>query len=291
MLKLSIQQSNWNPHFFEQGGLFDLFCPWADWILRHREAFPALEDLNDLLARQPVERIVSGGGFALKFVRQQRLGRAERRQLGWLADYQMRIFLSGEVPSRPNNWHDFFNAWSWIHFPKSKAALNLRHFICADEIYGFPWRRSAGNRSKEQDFLTLFDEGGLVVVCEDDDLWNLIVDRKWKQLFVDSRHLLGDKVGFLPFGHALFECGLARNPRIHASSVRIKANPKDLRAKKSLPSKEALAWIDEQLALLLSHRATHSASEHLAALPIWGIPGWDNRSEDPAFISDTSYFR
>ena len=291
MLSSSYKQSNWNHRFFEQGGLFDLFVPWAEWFLQHHGAFPSLDELNALLLSCSRNPIASGGGFPLKLVRQQRIGRGTRRELGWRADYQMRIFLSGEVPSRADNWHDFFNAWSWIFFPRSKAALNLRHFICADELYGFPWRRQAGNRNAEQDFLTLFDEGGLVVVCEDDELWRLIQERRWEQLFLKNRARLKEDVVFLPFGHALFDCALAGNPKIHASAIRVKANPSSMKKSKGTLYSEALASVDEKLSWELVSRAVYVHSDALSAIPIWGIPGWSRNAEEESFFQDTSYFR
>jgi hypothetical protein len=42
-------------------------------------------------------------------------------------DYEMRIWARGEVVTRPDNWHDFFNALVWCTFPLAKAALNARH--------------------------------------------------------------------------------------------------------------------------------------------------------------------
>lgn len=291
MLNSSYNQSSWNPRFFEQGGLFDLFQPWSEWFMHHREAFPSLDALNALIVDRPSECVVSGGGFPVKFVKQQRVGRGQRRELSWQADYQMRIFLSGEVPSRPNNWHDFFNAWTWILFPRSKAALNVRHFICADESYAFPWKRSPGNRNTEQDFLTLFDEGGLIVVCESDEIWQLLLERRWPELFVENHDRLRDEVLFLPLGHALFDCAIAGNPKIHASSLRVRLDPRELKNRKGPLSSGALALIDEELALLLMRRQSHSHPDSLAAVPIWGIPGWHPNAGDSAFTSDRSYFR
>lgn len=291
MLNSSLKQSNWNHLFFEQGGLFELFQPWASWIVQHCGAFPSLDDLSALLLSFSGDPILSGGGFPLKLVRQQRIGRGVRRELGWRADYQMRIFFSGEVPSRPDNWHDFFNAWSWIFFPRSKAALNVRHFVCADETFGFPWRRNVGNRNAEQDFLTLFDEGGLVVVCSDDELWNLIKERRWSELFLEQRHRLKNEVVFLPLGHALFDCAVAGNPKIHASAIRVSIDPRVLSKSKGLLSQEALALVDESLALELTQRHKYAHSSSLAALPVWGIPNWSSDSQTTAFYSDRTYFR
>lgn len=291
MLESTPSQSNWNPFFFEQGGLFHLFKPWSEWILRYRDAFPQLEDLNGILSVGRVAPVISGGGFSVKCVKQQRIARSQRDQLGWRADYQLRIFLSGEVPTRPNNWHDFFNAWTWLHLPKTKAAINFRHFQCAEETLSFPWRRVGGNRNREQDFLTLFDEGGMLVVTEDDDIWGLIQKRKWKALFCEGAARLANDAFFIPVGHALYECALENHPRLHASAVRIKMNASLLRGINGAVDLSALALADELGALALHQRRELKSTDDLHALPIWGIPGWHPRAHDPAFISDSSYFR
>lgn len=291
MLESFNHQSNWNPVFFEQGGLFELFKPWSDWFLRHFDAFPGLDEINTLMNEGRVAPVLSGGGFPVKCVKQQRIGRAQRDQLGWKAEYQLRIFLSGEVPTRANNWHDFFNAWSWIHLPKTKAAINARHFACAEETYPFPWRRTGGNRNREQDFLTLFDEGGMIVVTENDTLWDMIQNRKWVELFHDMRDELKRDAYFLPVGHALYECALENHPRLHASAVRIKMCANDFISPAGSLSLEALSRADELAALLLSNRSSLQSPEDLHALPIWGLPDWHPRSGDKDFVSDPSYFR
>lgn len=291
MLGTSPYQSIWNPCFFEQGGLFELFRPWADWIMRHSEAFPSLEALNTVLASAPVAEVLSGGGFPVRCVRQQRIGRSQRGELGWRGDYQLRIFFSGEVPTRPDHWHDFFNAWTWVHFPKVKAALNVRHFQCNEESQPFPWKRLSGNRNREQDFLTLFDEGGLIVVTEDDSLWETLCARNWHELFVERRSALGQEVAFYPVGHALYECALQGHPRIHASAIRVKMKPAPFVLGAGAFNLPELARVDEHAALVVSQRTMLCGPDDLHALPIWGLPGWHARAADPEFLADVSYFR
>jgi hypothetical protein len=284
-------QSNWNPCFFEQGGLFDVFKPWRDWFLRHDKAFPELDSLSDAAGHCAVAPVISGGGFPVKFVRQQRILRSAKEELGWRGHYQLRIFLTGEVPSRPSNWHDFFNAWTWIFLPKLKAAINARHFHCLDESLEFPWKPSAGNRNREQDMLTLFDEGGLLVVTEDDGLWNLIVQRDWRCLFLENGEKVAERVRFVPVGHALFECALKGHPKLHASCVRVRADASRFNFGDTESSRAALAEIDEYAALEMNRRAHLRSPDDLHALPIWGIRGWHPRSDDAEFISDKTHFR
>jgi hypothetical protein len=61
MMTTSVEQSNWNPLFFEQGGLFDVFRLWRDWLLLHRTAFPDLKALSGLAADDSV------GSFGRRF--------------------------------------------------------------------------------------------------------------------------------------------------------------------------------------------------------------------------------
>lgn len=77
--------------------------------------------------------------------------------------YEPRIFLKGEVNTRKNSWHDFFNAAIWYTFPKTKAVLNMRQFIAFDERAQFPWKNPLQTRTREQDLLTMFDEGGCIL--------------------------------------------------------------------------------------------------------------------------------
>lgn len=291
MFGTSTEQSIWNPGFFEQGGLFDVFKPWSEWFLHHRTAFPSLDSLSEAALQESVAPVLSGGGFPVRFVRQQRILRHQRPDLGWRANYQLRIFFAGEVPSRPANWHDFFNAWTWLFLPKLKAAINTRHFHCIDETIPFPWKMAGGNRNREQDLLTVFDEGGLLVVTEDEELWQCITERRWQDLFLKNAEQLQRRVRFVPVGHALFECALKNHPRLHASCIRVRANPEKLSFVDGRAWRKSLAAIDEQAAQILVGRTQLRSPDDLFALPIWGIPGWHPRAGDPGFIADPSYFR
>lgn len=292
MLGASINQSIWNSRFFEQGGLFDVFKPWAEWFLLQSAAFPSLDSLTRASHECAVAPPLSGGGFPIRFVRQQRVMRQQRLDLGWRANYQLRIFFSGEVPSRTENWHDFFNAWTWIFLPRVKSAINKRHFYCLDETIEFPWRLQGGNRNREQDMLTLFDEGGLLVVTDDDELWQLVVERRWMSLFVEQSERVYAKMMFIPVGHALFECALNGHPHLHASCIRVTANvAQQLKRSDGGCSLETLKLIDERAALEIERRTHLRSPDDLHAFPIWGLRGWHPQAGDPSFISDKTHFR
>ena len=65
----------------------------------------------------------------------------------------------GQVPSRPNNLHDFLNALTWTLFPLGKRALCQRQIQIA-RARGAPTNRV---RTRAQDHLAMLDEGGLLL--------------------------------------------------------------------------------------------------------------------------------
>ena len=68
--------------------------------------------------------------------------------------YETRIAESGEIATR-ENWHDFFNAMSWLSFPKAKSAISEMHA----RLLSAHGARELLARSTPRDVLTLFDEG------------------------------------------------------------------------------------------------------------------------------------
>ena len=72
------------------------------------------------------------------------------------------VFETGRVQTRPDSLHDLFNALAWLAFPRAKARINALH---AAEI-----PREGGRRGRLRDLLTIFDEGGAIVQCDDPEL-------------------------------------------------------------------------------------------------------------------------
>ncbi|HMK14349.1 MAG TPA: DUF3025 domain-containing protein, partial [Burkholderiales bacterium] len=166
--------SDWDPLFFERTPMFEPLrsigatLPDSHW--------PRLDELQRLLENSRV-RIVNSQNMHIRFVAQGPKPRAFEQK------YEPSIYLKGEVPVRAENWHDLLNVLVWLTFPKSKAALNRRHFLAASESE----KKGEKNRGPVQDALTLFDEGGVIVACGDAKLAQLLVDFKWKELFWRNR--------------------------------------------------------------------------------------------------------
>ena len=125
--------------------------------------------------------------------------------------YERHIFKTSEIPTRTNNLHDFYGHLIWLMFPKTKRFFNILHN--SNMASDSPFFK---HRSMVQNFLTLFDECGVIVFIEEshfNDLKELLDGMKFKELFWNNRQQVIDKMQFLIFGHSIFEM-LTQRPYI-----------------------------------------------------------------------------
>lgn len=181
--------------------------------------------------------------------------------------YEIRVFETGRVETRPDSLHDFFNALAWLAFPRTKARLNALH---AAEI-----PKEGNRRGPLRDLLTIFDEGGAIVHCDDADLLSLLESFQWRRLFWDRRDAVRARMRLTVLGHAVLEKGLEPWPGITCKAIVV---PADADADSA-----ALAWL-ERLAPGASPRV-------LWPLPIFGFPGWHPGTARAEFYDDARYFR
>jgi len=236
-----------------------------------QDRFPRLEELNALASPQ----LVSGGGAAIRFVPPAVPSRE------FSAQYEVRIFETGAVQTRPDSWHDLFNALVWIAFPKTKAVLNGLHYRHIKLRRGEPLRGTA------RDVLTLFDEGGIVVAAAVVDLPALLRESRWKELFWERRAEVLRSMRFHVFGHALYEKALAPYQGVTAKALIVSVDPRVLGA----PVAEQIVELDAQAAEYFSGSEVLTSTRSLPPLPILGIPGWVPGNASEAYYDDTSQFR
>jgi hypothetical protein len=241
-----------------------------------RSEWPSLETLQRALERREPQ-VTNAAGAPLRLVAQGRRPRSFRER------YEARLFLDGELQLRERSWHDLLNVLVWLAFPRAKAALNARHYAALEA------QQAAGarNRGPTQDALTLFDEGGVIVVSADEGLLDCLRNWRWKELFWAQRARLAARMRFLVFGHALYEKALNPFLGITARGIVLEAGPEHPDA--SLPAE--LAALDARLAAHLSRTASLAATRELEVVPVLGVPGWcpDNQRED--FYDNPDYFR
>jgi hypothetical protein len=169
-----------------------------------RDRFPGHDELNALR----IPSVVSGGGTPIRFV-----------PPAASAQYEVRIFETGDVQTRPDSWHDLFNALVWLVFPKTKAVLNRHH---CEEIRA---RRGERLRGTARDVLTLFDEGGIVVAAADPELPALLREFRWKELFWRRRAQVLRSMRFYVFGHAIYEKALEPYKGVTAKALILDVTP------------------------------------------------------------------
>jgi len=194
-------------------------------------------------------------------------------------NYELRVHFSGEVSTRPRNWHDLFNALAWISFPRTKAALNARH---ADQI-----PKEAGRRGPLRDLLTIFDEGGVIVACAEQELAELIRAFRWHELFWERRGSVREALRLTVVGHAVLEQALKPWPGITCKALFVAVDRRQL----SMPFDQFVAYLDERAAAWLAAAPDALTPRALAPLPVFGYPGWFPDNEHEEFYADTRYFR
>ena len=230
------------------------------------DRFPRHDELNALATPS----VASGGGAPIRFV----LPAAS-------AQYETHVFETGEVQTRPDNWHDLFNALVWLAFPRTKAVLNRHH---CEEIRA---RRGERSRGTARVVLTLFDEGGIVVAAADGELPALLRDFRWKELFWRRRAEVLRSMRFYVFGHAIYEKALEPFRGVTAKALIVDTAPGLLDA----PMERQLSELDARAADYFSGTQALASTRALPPLPILGIPGWDPSNTREEYYDDPSQFR
>jgi len=242
--------------------------------------FPQAGDLSELAQARGV---ASGGGAALWFVSG---GNAAPGP-----SYEVRIYRDGEVPTRPDNFHDFFNALAWLVFPKTKALLNRMHYeymmARRSEARQGTARTDAGSRGTARDVLTLFDESGAIVACSEPELEGLLRGFEWKTLFWTRRADVRRAMRFFLFGHAIHEKALRPYKGITARALVFLVSP----AYPGMSLDARLAQADRSVADYFAQPQALDSTHALAPLPILGVPGWEAANERESFYDDVSVFR
>lgn len=241
--------------------LFDPLRRWLDRLPGHPDAAA----LAGLAARFPV---ALADGRPVRFVPPQADGLA----------YECRVWDKGEVETRPDNWHDFFNALVWLAFPQTKRAVTAAH-VAAMQPAG-------AARGSVRDALTHFDECGIVVLSRRPELLDLLRGFAWKRLFVEHRDEVIAHMRFVVFGHATYEALLSPFRGLTAKAVLFEADD----AWFALPPAAQLDTVDARLAADLAG-GRYGRPRDFQPLPLLGIPGVTPDSESPDYYDDAWQFR
>lgn len=242
------------------------------------DRWPDLADYQRLLDDLP--RVPHTAGGARVQVVPQAVPAAQ-----WEAGYEPRIYLSGELQTRSENWHDLFNLLVWASFPQTKAALNQRHY--ALQHTRAIQARTAQPRSAAQDALTQFDESGVIIACSDPALAELLRTFQWKELFWHQREATRAGMACYLFGHGLMEKALAPYRGMTGKGLLVSVQPSFF----SLSMPERVAFLDRAVADVVRDAARLSRPADLAPVPVLGFPGFTPDNEIESYYDDRDYFR
>lgn len=194
--------------------------------------------------------------------------------------YESRIFLKGELQTRLENWHDYFNATAWLQFPKIKSALNTLHYETSAN------RKPGTNRSPLENAIALFDECGAVIVADNDKYLDLIRQHQWKEVFWENKEAWGEHVQCYVFGHAMHEKALTPYIGMTTHTLLIK-KPAEFLHKRYL---EQLKDIDQYVSDIWTYKKINKTKD-LQPFPLLGVPGWCSKEQNETFYENSDYFR
>jgi Protein of unknown function (DUF3025) len=189
-------------------------------------------------------------------------------------EFERRIVEHGEIIVRPDSIHDEMNALVWRTFPRTKFAISKIHVALGETADG-------KKRPRRRDVLTLFDEAGLIMLSERDDLREMNEQHRWRELFVEYRRDFIRDTQPILFGHGAMEQLVSKPHRgltVKVLWLRLTVNT-------------PLEIIDQYLATRIASDVLLTSQERRVPLPLLGIPGWFAENEDPACYDDVETFR
>ncbi|MCW8930230.1 MAG: DUF3025 domain-containing protein [Gammaproteobacteria bacterium] len=211
--------------------------------------------------------------------------------------YEERVYKKGIISTREQNWHDLFNAFIWLLFPKTKTLLNALHM---QELKIQPGKK----RTPGRDAITHIDESGIIIVSSDESLLQALKNHQWQEAFVQSRAhwFMQDEsqrdskqlsnhytqtIGAFVFGHGMYE-------KAFKPFIGFTGKAYCLKVDKSFYQQDKLSQyqsLDQLLCDDIKQKNALTDSRHLSPLPILGVPGWSRENESASYYDNTNYFR
>lgn len=196
---------------------------------------------------------------------------ASREVLGAL-EYE-RCVHAGQIPTRDLG-HDWYNGLVWMRFVQAKRWINTSHI----EDAGRQSVPSSNGRSRLRDALTLFDENGALLITTEVSIRDALLIQDWQTLFVQGRVHWKGRARLLIFGHGLLDSLHTPHRGLCAKAIPVLVPTLDL-PEKTLP-----------VLLETVIRAVQDPA-NFSPVPVMGIPGWFEESNQPGYYDDRSVYR
>lgn len=192
-------------------------------------------------------------------------------------EFERRVVEHNELIVRPNSLHDLLNALVWCAFPRTKRAISETHVTLGIN-------KDGKTRPRRRDVLTLFDESGIIILSENDDLRAMNQQHQWRELFVTHRADFIGQTRPILFGHGAMEQLGSQLPQVHRGlTVKALWLP--------LPPATPLDQLDQYLAHCIARGECLGEQERSTPMPALGLPGWFSANESPACYDDERVFR
>ncbi|WP_199608874.1 DUF3025 domain-containing protein [Flocculibacter collagenilyticus] len=196
--------------------------------------------------------------------------------------YEKYIYETGNVPTRPENWHDIFGALIWCLFPNTKALINKLHVEDID-TYGMKARTAKRNA------ITLLDECGVICAVSSDQhkVKQHLQQHRWLEGFYGNKSEWGSTIQPFMFGHANYEMGT--KPFIGLTGKVLFVSVEDTFWQHSRNIQYQI--LDNHLMTLINEKDILASNSSFSPMPLLGIPGWHSEVQDEHFYKNTNYFR
>lgn len=276
-IKSDTNSNIWQADFHQLSDLYKPIIPAFLQMKHNTSHWPGLQEFQSLLNSQS-EIVTNAQQKPIQFVKQATNCDTFQDQ------YEPRIYLTGEVQTRLNNWHDFFQVLVWRTFPKTKVMLNALHY--QESTKRLKENNTNKQRTTAENFLTLFDECGIVIVSHEKNLLDMIKEFQWESIFWDNKDKFDSSIECFTFGHAMYEKAL--NPYIGMT-----ANAMLIPVEKSffdLDYNNKLFTIDNSIIEKI-RTETQLSPKNLNPFPILGVPRWHKKNENREFYLNENYFR
>ncbi|MFT6834605.1 MAG: hypothetical protein ACJA0H_000636 [Francisellaceae bacterium] len=260
----------WNNNFYLKSSFFN-FCESFHHEFKKFNNWPTLIELSNILSSYKIYT------HSLKKLIPcaQEVFDEEYSTLG----YEDIIYEKGLIPTRENNWHDFFNILSWLTFPKSKSLLN-------DWQYSENQNKSGKNRTPLQNIITHFDECGMIILTDKPKLLELIYKHQWEEFFCQNKSLLESNIKFLTIGHSVSERLLSPYIGLTTKCLMFVVESDEL----ACPNNQLVSLADDLCSKYLELNKNNLNTKSLQPFPMLGVTEII-KNNNFQYIQNQQYFR
>jgi hypothetical protein len=260
----------WDCQFHTKSSFFNPFIKSLEFT-KNKSIWP---EINALAQALSTKKIQTKSGKLLQPYNQDDISLLESP-----IDYENLIYDKGLILTRPQNWHDFFNALIWLNFPATKGLLNEWHYeenkVKKEQV-----------RSALQNKIAHFDECGMIILSDRPELFELIKEHQWSKFFCENKNMVKKHIRCIVFGHSILERLL--NPYIGLTSKSLCFEASEDVMQSNII--DQVKYADNLCFDYLSKHKDHLISHKLQPFPMLGMTEIIEKGNFD-YINNKNYFR